>query len=204
MNVPAIAQKTFNESRSNPELLEIVLNTFEELRKIESPFERAAFVHGLIEKYNNEIFSHPLVQKLSPCKLGCSACCHTQVSVTQDEAIVLSDLIKNGTTVDVSLLEKQMSVREDEDQFYKLTYQERKCIFLDENGACNIYENRPSVCRTNSVIGDALQCDSTSKPGQMTLVRTPKSDLVIYAFYLFSSGGVLPELVGKELNLTAV
>lgn len=201
MNVPAIAKKTFLESKANPELMEIVHSTLEKLKGMPSPIERARFVHAEIERFNKEIFSHPLVQKLSPCKMGCTACCHTQVSVSHDEATLLAQHVREGLSIDQDLLQKQMDAGNEEDGYYRLSYGERRCVFLDEKGACRIYHDRPSVCRTNAVIGDALQCDSTTKPGQMTLVRTPKADLVIYAFYLFNSGGVLPYLVGKELGL---
>lgn len=201
MNVPAIAQKTFEESKHSPELLTIVIDTLDELKKLKTPEERVEYVHSKIEEYNAEVFAHPLVQKLSPCKLGCSACCHTQVSVTDDEARVLVKRILNGVAIDQDHLQRQVEAKNSEGDYYRMSFAERKCIFLDDRGACRVYDARPSVCRTNAVLGDALQCDSTTRPGQMTLVRTPKADLVIYAFYLFAQGGVLPHMIQSQMDL---
>jgi Fe-S-cluster containining protein len=200
MNVPAIALKSFNESRNSPELTAIVNIVIAELNKLSTPELRTAYIHQKIDEYNEEVFNHPLVKKFSPCKMGCSACCHTQVSVTEDEAHVLAQKIHSGIMIDEERLQVQMDATDIEEDYYQLTYAERKCIFLDDQGSCLIYKDRPSVCRTNAVLGSAEQCDSTSRPGRMTLIRTPKADLVIYAAYLFSKeSGTLPHMVGKNL-----
>ncbi len=201
MNVPAIAKKTYEELKNHVEFQGIVEFIVQHLMKIPHAYRRARFIHQVVDEYNQEVFGHPLVQQFSPCKMGCSACCHTQVSVTEDEAQLLVHRIDGGVEIDRERLARQMSAQDSSEAFYKLSFEDRKCIFLGENGACRVYEDRPSVCRSNTVIGEADQCDTSTSVKPTRLIKTPKADLVVYASYLHSeSGGVLPHMVGKFLK----
>ncbi len=202
MNVPAIAKRTFDQFKNQNEFIGIVKIALDHLRKLTHPIQRAKFIHEAVDEFNTDIFAHPLIQQYSPCKMGCSACCHTQVSVTDDEAILLVEKIKDGVKIDYDRLKKQMSAKDDDSAYYKLSFEERKCIFLNEEGGCRVYEDRPSVCRTNSVIGESSQCDTSNGVQKTHLVKTPQSDMIIYAsFYHSKSSGALPHMVGKALGL---
>lgn len=201
MNVPAIAKKTFDELHNQVEFITIVRSVLDGLKKIADKYKRAQFIHGLVDEYNEEVFSHPLVKQFSPCKMGCTGCCHTQVSVTDDEAELLVKRIREGISIDENLLKLQMMAKNETADFFQIPYEQRKCIFLDGEGACKVYDDRPSVCRTNAVLGSAEQCDTTHEIQKTVLVRTPKSDMVIYASYYHSkSSGTLPYMVGKILE----
>lgn len=197
MNVPAVAQRTFEDSRDNPELIGLVNLTLEALQKLSSPDQRIELIHSLIDELNTDVFNHPLVQKFSPCKKGCDGCCHTQVSVTEDEAVILARHILNGLPIDTVRLAAQMATKNNPDEFFKLNYADRRCIFLDQDGACRVYTDRPSVCRTNAVLGSANQCDTSVKLQPVRLVKTPRADMIIYAQFLFSNkNGSLPNMIG--------
>ena len=203
MNVPVIAKKTYEELKGVPEYMVIYNFVLENLLRLTDKFVRAKLIHAVVDEFNNESFSHPLVHELSPCKLGCTACCHTQVSVTDDEAQLLVKLIEDGVEVNRERLSKQAAVGNDSAAFFKLKYQDRKCIFLRDSGACSVYEDRPSVCRTNVVLGDASQCDTSKGIKSTRLVKTPKSDLAIYAsFEAAESSGTLPYMVDQFLELS--
>ncbi len=66
------------------------------------------------------------------CQRGCSACCVDDITVFEVEAENIrrkySDLLENG-----------------------LSHEAGKCAFLDEEGACRIYDARPYVCRTQGL-----------------------------------------------------
>lgn len=199
MRVPAVAKKSFDLLKDNPEYLAIVRDTLSRMKKLANSLKRAKYVHKEVDEFVAEVFSDPLVQKLSPCRQGCSACCHTQVSITADEAELLARKINNGVSIDMNLLEKQASVPADE-YFSKLSFAERKCVFLDENGACKVYADRPSVCRTNAVLGTNEQCDTSNGQKDLRLVLTRKADMVVYASFYYSEGsGTLPELLKKAI-----
>lgn len=196
MNVPAVARKTFEELRHLAEYNSIVNFVLEHLSQLSTPSLRADFVHKAVDQYNVEVFSHPLIKELSPCKLGCSGCCHTQVSVTEDESQVLASKLEEGLKIDEARLRLQAEALNNSEAFYRLSYESRRCVFLDEKGACRVYDVRPSVCRTNAVIGSAEQCDTRESLKPTRLVRTPKADMVIYASYLHSKeSGTLPHML---------
>ena len=202
MNVPAIARKTFEELKDQIEYSSVVSAVLDKLGKIFNSRDRARFVHETIDEFNSEVFSHPLVMQFSPCKMGCDACCHTQVSITDDEAELLVQKINAGLEIATDRLKKQMESKNDSNAYYRLSYADRRCIFLNEQGGCRVYVDRPSVCRTNAVLGEADQCDTSEMIKPTRLIRTPKSDMVTYASFLHSeNSGALPYMVGGKLNL---
>jgi len=66
------------------------------------------------------------------CGLGCTSCCIDGLSVFEIEALNIqyhyADLLKN-----------------------EQPHPEGACAFLDETGACRIYDQRPYVCRTQGL-----------------------------------------------------
>lgn len=183
--------------------LELVQFVLKKLNKNHLPEKRARYVHRLVDELNEYIFTDPKIQSLSPCTSGCSACCHTQVSVTSDEAELLALKIREGVEINLDRLHVQMAAKNSSSAFYALTFEERKCVFLDKDNHCSVYEDRPSVCRTNAVIGEASQCDTSEEIKPTRLVKTPEADLAIYASFLHSeNGGTLPYMLAKALKLT--
>jgi Fe-S-cluster containining protein len=201
MNVPAVAKRTFEKLQNELEFIKIVNFILDSLKKISNFKERSKFIHAAVDEFNQEVFNHPLVKEFSPCKSGCTACCHTQVSVTQDEAELLAARITNGVKINSERLHMQSQVQNDQEAFYNLNFADRKCIFLNDEGLCSVYEDRPSVCRTNSVLGSPSQCDTSKTVQPVRLVLTPKADMAIYAAFLFSSeNGALPYMVSKAIR----
>lgn len=202
MNVPAIAKSTFELLRNQSEFLSITESVMNHLNKIRSSLERARFVHNMVDEYNKEVFAHPLLKELVPCKTGCSACCHTQVSVTEEEADLLLHNINNGIEINYNRLSLQTEQGNESSEYYKLSYQDRKCVFLDESGACKVYNDRPAVCRTNAVVGEASQCSTDNKiQDSLRLVKTSKADMVIVGAYASTAiSGTLPVMLSKALK----
>lgn len=203
MNVPAIAKSTFELLKNQAEFLKITETMIINLKKIKNCLERARFVHNVVDEYNQKVFSHPILKKLVPCKSGCTGCCYTQVSVTEDEAELLAHNINNGVEINYKLLEHQAKVGNDSAAFFDIEYKERRCVFLDDHGACKVYKDRPSVCRTNAVVGDASQCDTNSNfgTGTLRLVKTQEADMAIVgAFALARESGTLPLMLSKVLK----
>jgi uncharacterized protein len=201
LNVPAIAKKSYDELKDKPEYSGIVPLVLKELSSIPDELEQARIIHRLVDEFNTEAFAHPLVQQFSPCKKSCTACCHTQVSVTSSEAKLLVEKIRNGAEYNSERLQKQILTLDSTQDFYKLSHEDRKCVFLNQEGLCGVYEDRPSVCRTNAVLGNASQCDTTSGLQPTVLVKTPTSDLVIIASFIASKvNGALAHMVSKFLS----
>jgi Fe-S-cluster containining protein len=201
MKVPVVARNSFQKLQHKVEFIAIVNFVIQHLKKLKKTNQRARFIHEVVDEHNAEVFAHPLVQQLSPCKMGCVGCCHTQVSVTKDEAELLSEKILNGLEVDRERLKLQASVGNNSDAYFKIPYQERRCVFLSDQNLCMVYEDRPSVCRTNAVLGSADQCDTSVSIKPTRLVLTEKADMAIYASFLASErNGTLPQLVQEVLT----
>lgn len=201
MKMPLIVSQTYQSNINNPEMEQIVRLVNEGLKDLVDPILRARFVHDVVDMFNQAVFAHPLVKELSPCHKGCSACCHSQVSVTEEEAKLLAQRIATGVEIDIDQLLRQARCEDHAGKFLKLTFNEKKCIFLDQSGGCQVYNDRPSVCRTNAVVGSASQCfNNIENKGKVQLVKTPNADMAIAASYLASpNSGTLAHLVFKEL-----
>ena len=201
MNVPAIAKKSFVELKALPEFKAIYDFVCSNLALIPDSLTRAKVVHAIVEEFNKETFAHPLVSQLCPCRVSCTDCCHTQVSVTNEEADLLISRIKEGVEINEARLKIQMEAKNDSHAYFKLKFEDRRCVFLDEDGKCKVYEDRPAVCRTNAVLGESSQCSTKEGLQKTRLVKTPKSDVAIYAFFeKAESAGTLPYMIGKKLE----
>lgn len=199
---PALAIKTFERLKGAKVFAKIFNRLTSRLKTISSPVLRAKVVHKEIDYFVDEVLANPTAQANVKCKKGCSACCHTQVSITDDEAEVLATLVKEGHAIDRERLNLQALVSEQASMFYKLDYEDRKCVFLNSKGECSIYENRPSVCRSNLSLSEPSQCsteDGIEKPQRLLL--TEKADMVIIAAFATSKKtGSLPKLLKEKLK----
>ncbi|MCM2351857.1 MAG: hypothetical protein NDI69_17720 [Bacteriovoracaceae bacterium] len=97
-------KKNYEEHKAIPKYKSIFDFVLQNLQRIADKFVRAKVIHEIVDEFNKEVFAHLLVQQLSPCKLGCTACCHTQISVTADEAQLLAKRVyEGGRSIDVCL-----------------------------------------------------------------------------------------------------
>lgn len=182
---------------------EVYRSARKHLSRVFSPIARAKWAHHQIDYHITQLFKDPVVAKYSACKKGCSACCHSQVSASDDEAQLLAHKIVRGeVSIDIDRLMTQADAGNDASAWYKLSYQQRGCIFLDSNGGCSVYEDRPAVCRTNFAISTAEFCsteDGIEKP--IRLLNTQAADMIIAAsFQASKSGGALPVMLWNALQ----
>ena len=114
------------------------------------------------------------------CQKGCSACCHMEVEITTYEADILRDQLKNGVTIDRNRLQRQ-SGRSLQDPLWKQGPRnpDSRCVFLNDEGSCRIYEHRPVMCRRHSVTSPAKNCDTLDD--KITIRYFPRVDLYISA-----------------------
>lgn len=93
------------------------------------------------------------------CKKGCSSCCHMNVSITKAEAERLAKA--SGR----SMARVAAEPRHARDKFAG-----KPCPFLDPQGACSVYVDRPLSCRKHSSFFDsATACD----PRVMNSIKVP-------------------------------
>lgn len=202
MNFPHVAYQTFLKFKNTAAMAQITHYVLEKIKTMTSSIERVKFVHKQIDGYMAQELENPVAKKFIKCQKGCSACCYTQVSVTQDEADLLASLVEEGHSVDKKRLATQAMYSAYSNNWYKLSYEERRCIFLNHKNECSIYDNRPSVCRTNNVLSDPQDCstqDGQQRP--VRLLNTHKADMAMMAHYLYcQNNGSLPLMLQSALN----
>ncbi len=153
---------------------ELSLKSAEFLALPEGPL-RAKKLHALVE---TEIEQGQNIEV--SCVKGCSACCHMEVEITNYEADILKNLIDQGHPVDRARLATQ-SQRGLQDKAWHQGWRspDNKCVFLNSEGACSVYEHRPVMCRRHSVTSPAKNCES--RDAAIVLRYFPKVDLLISA-----------------------
>jgi len=133
------------------------------------------------------------------CRRGCCGCCHYEVEVTQDEAAVLRHAVESGVAVDRDRLDRQAARERRSPEWLRLGALENRCVFLADDGACRIYEDRPAICRKHVVTTPAVACTT---PG-----ATVDPVTVLLAEILLSAGlsiagtpfGSLPGMLHRQL-----
>lgn len=83
----------------------------------------------------DRVYAH--VAPLTPCKNGCSSCCHIQVAVTDLEARIIGNHIHRTPKKPV------LPIAADSGTYSEAT----PCTFLGKDGGCTIYPVRPFACR---------------------------------------------------------
>lgn len=112
----------------------------------------------LLRVYEFYDLAEHALSPFTPCKKGCSSCCHYNVSVTEDEAQLIER--KSGKK-----RRKQIGPSRD--------YHGEPCPFLSASGECTIYNARPYSCRRHyaltetAYLCDPIKCNDT----EVALVR---------------------------------
>ncbi len=200
---PALAKQNFDRLKKSVPFTKLFRRLLLSLSRIPCGASRALASHQEIDTFIAEALKNPVAEKNLKCKRSCTFCCHTQVSVTQDEVeLLIHEVKQKGIKLDLERLKLQSLVSEYSKDFYRLDYEDRKCVFLNDQGECGIYEHRPAVCRINYSFSEPIQC-STEDGIEKTqrLLRIDKADLVIMAaFKLSKRVGSLPRLLWEQLN----
>lgn len=175
--------------------------------KVNRPLDRAHSMQRMVDEVvrvdtekRKEIWSEVT------CKAGCSACCHIQVSVNLEEAMLLvGHAFEKGIELDWELTARQAELqKKPEPEYIKEPKAERRCGFLTNAGMCGVYEHRPASCRKYFVANDPKDCDVDLNPTKETKV------LALAEAELITSGmmdidhkkiGYLPEMLlqAKEI-----
>ncbi len=200
IKLPALAAQTFAKLSKERLFRKIAERMGERLNKISSHHAWAKRAHGQVDHELEKDMSDPIIADLLACRKGCSACCHTQVSATIEEASLLAKKIEEtGFEIDWQLLRLQASYSAD--NWLHLSFDKRKCLFVSADGACQVYEDRPSVCRSNYVLGSPSQCstvDGVQRP--LRMLKTPRADMAIVGQFRASARtGTLPALLYEVL-----
>jgi Fe-S-cluster containining protein len=116
---------------------------------------RAQRTQELIDQQNLN-YSHVAVS----CAKGCGACCHLEVEIMEDDADRLAEaILSRGLSIDEERLRDQASRPRQDAAWAKGAVPANRCVMLDENNGCRVYDSRPSTCRKHAVITPAENCE---------------------------------------------
>ncbi|WP_457334893.1 YkgJ family cysteine cluster protein [Rhizobacter sp. P5_C2] len=93
------------------------------------------------------------------CEKGCASCCHMNVTITKAEA----DRLERAAGRRAAAVDR--SVHHDQGKFVGIP-----CPFLDAQGACTVYEDRPLSCRKH---GSFFESAAACHPSVMNEVEVP-------------------------------
>jgi Fe-S-cluster containining protein len=133
------------------------------------------------------------------CGKGCSFCCFQRVDISDDEAtLILSYTKEIGFDINHEVLERQAKTK-DINEFNDLTPKHRRCVFLDKEGDCSIYEHRPSSCRKLVVISDPALCDTVkNKDAETGKLVDIEAEVITAASLNIRESGSMAEMILKQ------
>jgi uncharacterized protein len=134
------------------------------------------------------------------CRKGCSHCCHGPVEIWPQEATLLVKAAREaGIALDPTRLERQG--RQSIDTWRKQPWADTACVFLDNDGACTVYEYRPNACRKLLVVSDPALCDARKQSlGQVERWFSWESEMLETAALEVFGRGLMPRLLLDELR----
>ena len=176
----------------------------QEIDKLPEGSTRAKIIHYRIDKAITSFFKrNPKAKKAVSC-FGCtqSGCCHTNVDITSDEAELYAELVERGLKIDLERLERQAAVPDGIEERFKawgtLSFEERRCVFLSDEGRCRIYENRPFVCRKWHVQADPSTCADYNGGGMIQIVQF--AEIIASAAFSKLKAGRLPKMLKAAIE----
>lgn len=139
------------------EFLSVVQSAFEKyqakLLEFKPGVDRGVALHQMMERELKSVSQIPI-----SCRRGCTGCCHYEVEITQNEAAILREIVLSGMAIDRKRLALQASRERKSTEWRRFGSRDNRCVFLSEDGACGIYEDRPSICRKHVVTTPATAC----------------------------------------------
>lgn len=133
------------------------------------------------------------------CMAGCASCCHARVDVSKHEKrLILAHLKQTKRVLDQERLAIQAKALQ-EGTWDQLPFADRKCVFLDQDQRCSIYEFRPLLCRRYFVTSDKKYCENEDW-SHIARVTNPDSDAFLSAVFTKFKFEALPLFLIENLG----
>jgi hypothetical protein len=134
------------------------------------------------------------------CRAGCDHCCHEPVEIWPHEAALLVATAREaGMELDNARLERQSQY--DIDNWRQQPAADRACVFLGDDGACEVYEFRPNACRKLLVVTDPALCDADKhSPSSVGRWFSLEAEILESAALEVFGAALMPRLLLAELK----
>jgi Fe-S-cluster containining protein len=173
------------------------------LRELPAGAGRARHVHAALDEAQARFKAQrPDIMQQVRCGKGCAHCCRLWVGVTRDEAELLAERVRTGLArPDPARMELQSHWTSPFDYIGK-PEAEASCVFLGDDGACTVYEDRPSLCRVVLVASDPELCKAGDEEAQVTSLLNPYAEVLASAALTVDAEDDEPPRFGRHLGTT--
>jgi uncharacterized protein len=164
-SLKATANKAARNGRKTAHLRAMMDRYTEQLRAVGNQDVTAVAreVHGAMDGVLERDRRKDAASSNIRCRKGCDHCCRGPVEIWPHEAALLvAGAQEAGVEIDRSRLERQS--RMTTDTWRQQPAADRACVFLGEDGTCQVYEFRPNACRKLLVKTDPALCDAEKHP----------------------------------------
>lgn len=168
------------------------------LRESPPGAERARSLHRLMNRELAATATLPIT-----CGRGCAGCCHYEVEVTPDEAALIAETVNAGLVIDRERLALQAARERKSPEWRRFNHRDNRCVFLGDDNACRIYEQRPSICRKHVVTTPPANCTTEGAP--VAPVQVLLAEILLSTALSLDDRemGSLPRLVAQHLEPAA-
>lgn len=190
-----LAPDQFAELISN---IESIFSKFTaKLLEFEPGLQRGTALHQMMDRELKAASQYP-----TSCHRGCSGCCHYEVEITQNEAVVLRDAVRRGIQIDHKRLHLQASRERRSPEWRRFGSPDNRCVFLAADGACGVYDIRPSICRKHMVSTPAANC--TTDGAMVAPIQVLLAEILLSAELSIdgNESGSLAKMLETSLNET--
>lgn len=141
----------------------------------------------------------PTSQEIS-CRKGCAHCCYMLVGTMPEEGQQLLQIArKRGLELDVLRLVKQAAWQDDQ-EWMQQPHEDRRCMFLSDQGECQVYEERPISCRKYFVVSAPELCNMEhNQAGKVAIWFDAQTEIIASAAATFYSVDSLPRMLLQAL-----
>lgn len=153
-----------HKHKDNDKILEGVSNSFEGamayIRNMPRGHARIMKLYEDMDRAIKDGYDLAKVEGAPPtsCKRGCAHCCHLFVTTTNEEADFIYKIVKDkNIPLSRKRLSYQARFKRPSDYFTKFGKRTR-CVFLNDQNDCMIYNYRPISCRKYFVVSHPDQC----------------------------------------------
>ena len=175
------------------------MEQYTELRVTNNAETVSSAIHDTVSRAMNESIMKS-EHKIS-CQRGCSLCCFQRVDISDDEATLLLSYSKEiSYVIDYEILERQSKTKNVK-EFNTLRPRHRRCVFLNEDNECGVYEHRPNSCRKLVVISSPDLCDTVKNKGaEIGKLVDIEAEVITSSSLNVRESGSLAEMILKQSN----
>lgn len=173
---PKVVQEAQILSRSDLNLKSLLKTHLKEFTLMRAGKQKAKHLYHLIDEQLSTID----LSKTS-CQKGCHFCCYHPIEITSSEKDNIKQLIQFA---DKKRLSYQVDQIFNDDIYENWDYKQQACVFLDEQGSCTIYQQRPLICRLTYVTSASENCDYRNNKERINHHPVTKAAIIALAYLM--------------------